>query len=134
MNASPPTVGILLAAALAATIGCSEELAPPEPARSTIETAVFTRTLTDLVVARVELLPDTAAYERRAGEILERNGVSAAELRAFVETHGQNDDRITGIYARVSARLDSLYPVTRPGGAETETAMDSLLGAGNGGP
>ena len=131
MNA-PPTAGILLFAALAATLACSEELAPPEPARSTIETAVFTRTLSDLVVARGARLPDTAAYERRTAEILERNGVSPAELRTFVEVHGQNDDRMTGIYARVSARLDSLYPVTRPGGAEAGAALDSVMGAGGG--
>lgn len=129
------TAGILLLAALAAPIACSEELAPPEPARSTIGTAVFARTLSDLVVARIELLPDTAAYARRAAEILDRNGVTPGELRSFVETHGQDDDRMTGIYARVSARLDSLYPVTRPGGADAEAALDSLMGAtGGSGP
>jgi hypothetical protein len=126
------TVGILLLTALAAPVACSEELAPPEPARSTIGTTVFARTLSDLVVARIELLPDTAAYEWRTGEILDRNGVTPAELRSFVETHGQDDDRMTKIYARVSARLDSLYPTTRPGGAETEAALDSLVGAAGG--
>jgi len=130
---APRVHTILLCVALAALNGCSEELAPPEPDRPTVDPLVFGRTLSDLIVARIELLPDTVAYERRAAEILDRNDVSADELRAFVAAHGQNDDVMTGIYARVSARLDSLYPVARPG-AELGAGLDSLIGAVGGGP
>lgn len=127
------TATILILAALAVTAGCSEELAPPEPDRPTIEREVFTRTLSDLVMARIELLPDTAAFQRRADEVLQRNGVSADDLRSFVEAHGQDDDLMTGIYARVSARLDSLYPISRPGTAGVEAGLDSLVGAAGAG-
>lgn len=131
MTATRPTA-ILLLAILAALLACSEDLPPPPPERPSIERAVFTRALSDLVVARIDLLPDTAAYERRTSEILERNGVSAEDLRVFVQAHGQNDDLMTGIYARVSARLDSLYPVTRPGGMNVEAGLDTLMGGAGG--
>lgn len=117
---------LLRLAALAtgvAAIGCSEELAPPEPDRPTIAAERFGAALSDLVVARIEIMPDTAAYERRMAEILRRHGVSREELRAFVEVHGQNDNLVTGAYARISARLDSLYPV---GGAAV--GGDTLTG------
>lgn len=112
-----------LAAGVAAS-GCSEELAPPEPDRPTIRAERFGAALSDLVVARIEIMPDTAAYEQRLEEILRRHEVSREEMRAFVEVHGQNDDLVTGAYARVSARLDSLYPV---GGMAGDG--DTLMGA-----
>lgn len=128
----PRHATILLLAILGAPLACSEELAPPRPDRPAIEPPIFTRALSDLVVARIELLPDTAAYERRAAEILGRHQVSSEDLRDFVRAHGQDDDLMTGIYARVSARLDSLYPVTRPGAANVEAGLDSLMGATGG--
>ena len=64
---------------------------------------------------RIELLPDTAAYENRAQEILRRHDVRGDDLRTFVEVHGQNDDVMTRAYARVEARLDSLYPTGQSG-------------------
>jgi hypothetical protein len=118
---------LLRLAALAtgvAAFGCSEELAPPEPARPTIGAERFGAALADLVVARIEIMPDTAAYGERLEEILRRHDVSREEMRAFVEVHGQNDDLVTGAYARVSARLDSLYPA---GGAVI--GGDTLMGA-----
>ncbi|HEY7472078.1 MAG TPA: hypothetical protein VIE68_07010 [Gemmatimonadota bacterium] len=95
--------------------GCSEELPPPEPDRPTIDETTFTRALADLVVARIEILPDTAAYAIRAEEILRGHGITAEEFRTFVEVHGQNDDVMTRAYARVEARLDSLYPTAQAG-------------------
>ena len=109
-----------LLAALAFASSCSEELPPPEPDRPTIDERTFTATLSDLVVARIQLLPDTAAYTRRAEEILRERGVSEEDLRTFVDVHGQNDDRMTRTYARVSARLDTLYPVVQPGQVEAD--------------
>lgn len=125
----PPRPTIVALIAFAACSSCSEELAPPAPDRPTIETRVFAGALSDLVVARIELLPDTAAYQRRSEEILERSQVSAEDLRDFVRSHGQDDDLMAGVYARVSARLDSLYPITRPGAADLEAGLDSLIGA-----
>lgn len=114
----------LLPGALLATLscvpGCSEELPPPEPDRPTIDERLFTATLSDLVVARIQLLPDTTAYTRRADEILREHGVSEDDLRTFVEVHGQNDDRMTRSYARVSARLDTLFPIVPPGAVQPE--------------
>ena len=88
---------------------CGEEPAS-ETARPTIDTETFTDALSDLVVARIETLPDTAAYRVRSAQILADHRITEEELRAFAEVHGQEDDRMTRIYARVEARLDSLYP------------------------
>src|SRR5687768_18180544 len=93
-----------LLVALAVASSCSEELPPPEPDRPTIDERTFTTTLSDLVVARIQLLPDTTAYTGRAAEVLREHGVSEQEMRTFVEIHGQNDDVMTRAYARVSAR------------------------------
>jgi hypothetical protein len=105
-------------AALALACSCSEELPPPEPDRPTIEERTFTAALSDLVVARIQLLPDTASYTRRVTEILREHGVSEDEMRTFVESHGEDDDLMTRTYARVSARLDTLFPVVQPGAVE----------------
>ncbi len=109
-----------LLAALAFAWACSEELPPPEPDRPTIDERTFTATLSDLVVARVQLLPDTAAYSRRAAEILREHGVSEEEMRTFAEVQGQDDDLMTRAYARVSARLDTLFPIVQPGAVQPE--------------
>ena len=110
-----------LLAALAFASSCSEELPPPEPDRPTIDERTFTAAFSDLVVARIQLLPDTAGYTRVAGEILQEHGVTEEELRTYVEVHGQNDDRMTRIYGRVSARLDTLFPIAPPA-APTDSA------------
>lgn len=110
----------VLLIALAFATSCSEELQPPEPDRPTIDERTFTATLSDLVVARIQLLPDTASYSRRAEEILREHDVSREEMRTFVEVHGQNDDRMTRAYGRVSARLDTLFPIAPPGTEQHE--------------
>jgi hypothetical protein len=114
-----------LLAALAFASSCSEELPPPEPDRPTIDERAFTAAFSDLVVARIRLLPDTTGYTLRAGEILREHGVTEEELRTYVEVHGQDDDRMTRIYGRVSARLDTLFPVAQPG-AGAPAAVDSV--------
>jgi hypothetical protein len=115
---------LVVIAAIASAAGCSEELPPPEPDRQTIGVERFSAALSDLIVARIEIMPDTAAYDRRLEEILQRHDVSREELRSFVEVHGQNDDLITGAYARAAARLDSLYPTGQAG-----AGIDTLMGA-----
>ena len=109
-----------LVLALAFATSCSEELPPPEPGRPTIDERTFTAALSDLVVARIQLLPDTVSYTLRVEEILRQHSVTEEEMRTFVEVHGQDDDRMTRAYGRVSARLDTLFPITQPGAAENE--------------
>ena len=111
-----------LLAALACAWACSEELPPPEPDRPTIDERTFTATLSDLAVARIQLLPDTAAYTRRAEEILREHGVSEDDVRTFAAVRGQNDDLMTRAYARVSARLDTLFPIVEPGAVQPDGA------------
>lgn len=113
---------IALFTALAAASACSEELAPPEPDRSTIDAGRFASAMSDLVVARIEILPDSAAYRARAAEILKAHGISEEDLRTFADVHGQNDDLMSGAYARIEARLDSLYPT-----GQAVTEVDSLF-------
>ena len=85
--------------------GCERNAPPPETA--TIPPATFARVLAELSEARVEILPDTVAYRRRRAEILERAGVTAADLREFVARRGGDADLMSEIYERVGARLDS---------------------------
>ena len=113
---------IALLAALAVASACSEELAPPEPDRPTIDAGRFTSAMSDLAVARIEILPDSAAYRTRAAEILNAHGISEEDLRTFADVHGQNDDLMSGAYARIEARLDSLYPT-----GQAVTELDSLF-------
>lgn len=118
--------------ALAFAPACSEELPPPAPDRPTIDERTFTETLSDLVVARIQLLPDTASYSRRADQILREHGVTEEEMRAFVEARGQDDDLMTRAYGRVSARLDTLFPIVPPGATEaapTNSPDDSASAA-----
>lgn len=85
--------------------GCGKDAPPPEEAG--IPAATFTEVLAELSVARVELLPDTAAYRARRAAILIRAGVTAADMRDFVDRHGGDADLMSEIYERVGARLDS---------------------------
>lgn len=116
----PPLRTFVLLAALATA--CSEELPPPEPDRPTIDAGTFAHAMSELVVARIEILPDSAAYRARAAEILGAHGVTEEDLQTFVQVHGQNDDLVMRAYARVEARLDSLYPT-----GQTVTGLDSLI-------
>ena len=70
--------------------GCERNAPPPEAA--TIPPATFARVLAELSEARVEILPDTVAYRRRRAEILDRAGVTAADLREFVARRGGDAD------------------------------------------
>ena len=94
----------------------------PETARATIDAETFAATLSDLVVARIETRPDTAAYRIRAAQVLADHRITEADLRTYAEVHGQDDDRMTRAYARVEARLDSLYP-----SGQAVAPVDSLV-------
>lgn len=92
------TLGALLSA-------CGRDATRPNAV--TIPPGTFARVLAELSEARVETLPDTAAYRERRAEILERAGVTDGDLREFVARHGGDADLMSEIYGRVGARLDS---------------------------
>lgn len=97
---------------------CGEDVEAPAPDRPTIPTATFARVIEELAIARVETLPDTAAYRGRRSEILERHGLSAEDLRRFVAEHGRNDDLMAPIYREMGGRLDTLFQERRLEAAE----------------
>ncbi|MBW3661328.1 MAG: hypothetical protein KY397_06825 [Gemmatimonadetes bacterium] len=111
-----------LVPALAALLllgACGSDVDPPEPTGTSLRPDSFRRVLVELTVARLEALPDTQAWEERRGEILERYGVTAGDLRAFVEAWGRNDEVMEGIYRSVGAAIDSVANARSPGeGAE----------------
>lgn len=111
----------LIVALALIVLACTSELEPPAQRENTISTAVFTRTMTALAIARAETHPDTAAFEARREAILENHGVSADDLRRFARSHGDDDDVMMRVYDRMRAAIDSLYgrPGTRRAPADT---------------
>lgn len=95
--------------------GCGRDIDPPRPDRSTIRPATYAAVMSELMVARAELLPDSAAYGERQAEILARHGVTAAQIRAFADAYGHNEDIMLAVYRLARARLDTLFGP--PGGA-----------------
>ncbi|HUP01244.1 MAG TPA: hypothetical protein VM737_06980 [Gemmatimonadota bacterium] len=77
----------------------SEAMIPP---------ATFARLLAELVAARVETLPDTVRYQTRRAAILQEAGVTAADLRRFVEARGGDGDLMAAVYRVTAVRLDTL--------------------------
>lgn len=110
---------LLLVAAL--SVSCSGGATTPTSERETIEPGLFARVFGDLVIARIEALPDTMAYQRNRRSILERYGVTSEDMRTFVEVHGDSDDLMARIYGVVDARLDTLFG-ERPGRTEPLTS------------
>lgn len=108
-----------LAAVLAALVpaGCSRDVSPPEPAAVDVSPETFARALGDLVAARVETFPDTAAYRQRRTEILARHGLTAEDLRRFARAYGNDDDVMAAVYERLGATLDTLSVGRGPDGA-----------------
>lgn len=96
--------------------------------RGTIGDRQFTRIFGDLIVARIETLPDTAAYRERRSQILENAGLTEEDIRAFVDAHGRDSDRMAEVYRRVRARIDTLsIRRAREGASEPlDTAADSM--------
>ncbi len=107
---------LLLALVATITAACRRDVSPPTPPPGTLSPALYERVLSDLVVARIDLLPDTAAWRARREEILARHRVTPDELRRFAEAYGPDDDVMTAIYARVGARVDSLSTAGALGG------------------
>lgn len=95
--------------------GCGRDVAAPGPDGATLPPATFARVVAELSAARIEALPDTAAYARRRREILEGAGVTAAELARFAAVRGADADVMAAVYGLVEARLEPLTPA--PAGA-----------------
>jgi hypothetical protein len=100
---------VLLSASL---MGCDDQPEPPV-APTTISSRTFAQVFGELVVARIETLPDTAAYRSRRSAILADFEVSADDLERFATTHGSDVDFMAELYRQVRARVDSLS-VIRP--------------------
>lgn len=97
--------------------GCGRDVAAPGRDPATIPPATFAQVVAELSAARIEALPDTAAYALRRREILDRAGVTAADLARFATARGADADVMAAVYGRVEARLEPFTPA--PAGAAT---------------
>lgn len=95
------------------TIGCRRDVGAPEPTRETISTERFAEVFSDLVLLRIEALPDTQAYRARRDTLLERHGVSKEDLVDYAEVHGQDDETVAAVYRRLGARIDTISETRR---------------------
>jgi hypothetical protein len=112
-------LGLLLAAwvALAAAVAaCGRDVDPPAPSGETITPRAFAAVVTELAIARAQLLPDTAAYRARMAQILAMHRVTADEVRAFAQGYAGNEDVLQPVYEFEGAAIDSLFPAFAPGG------------------
>ncbi len=101
---------ILVALLSAGSMGCDDRSEPPV-APTTISSRIFTQVFGELVVARIETLPDTAAYRSRRSAILAHFEVSADDLERFAAIHGSDTDFMAGLYRQVRVRVDSLSAI-----------------------
>ncbi len=91
-------------------MGCDDRPEPPV-APTTISSRTFAQVFGELVVARIAMLPDTAAYRLRRSAILADFEVSADDLERFATTHGSDADFMAELYRQVKARVDSLSAI-----------------------
>lgn len=122
--------GLLLAAwiALAAVLAaCGRDVDPPEPSGDTITPRVFAAVVTELAIARAQILPDTAAYRARVTQILAMHQVTADEVRAFARGYAGNEDVLQPVYEFEGAAIDSLFPAFAPGGAPPDGAVSPAI-------
>lgn len=101
---------ILVALLSAGSMGCDDRSQPPV-APTTISSRTFTQVFGELVIARIETLPDTAAYRSRRIAILARFDVSADDLERFAAIHGSDTDFMADLYRQVRVRVDSLSAI-----------------------
>ncbi len=97
---------ILLLLLIGILADCARDT-PQEPASTTIDPATFAEVLSELTVARIEALPDTALYRQRRSEILRRAGVTERDLREFAAARGGDSDLMSEVYERMGASIDS---------------------------
>lgn len=105
---------VFLLLASAAILACGRDVDAPEPERRTISPETFGQVVADLAAARIETQPDTAAFADRREVILDRHDVTREELWAFVRARGEDDDVLMRVYARIGARLDTLFGERTP--------------------
>lgn len=94
----------------AGSMGCDDRSEPPV-APTTISSRTFAQVVSELVVARIETLPDTAAYRSRRSAILAHFDVAADDLERFAAVHGSDTDFMAGLYRQVRGRVDSLSAI-----------------------
>lgn len=130
---TPIPLACLLLLALAIG-GCGEEVEPSRPDADAIPRDSFRAVMVELAVSRIEALPDTQAWIDRRRAILDRHGVSADDLRAFVEAYGRHDEVMESIYRDLDASLDSIAETRPPGeGADRfPSAEDAARARGRG--
>lgn len=119
----------LLLAAGVLFAACGADLDPSPPSEPTLPPATFAQVFSDLIVARVDALPDTAAYRERRETIYRRYGVTGADLERFAAAYGAHDALMAEIYRRVSIRLDTLFGRHAAGDPGAGQDADSLLRA-----
>lgn len=88
------TIALLLAALLG---GCSREPGPPIPREKFVETMVELR--------QAAAASQNAEFEAKRQAILARQGVTDAQLRAFVKWAARDPDRMREAFDQVSAAL-----------------------------
>ncbi|MDX1662102.1 MAG: hypothetical protein R3326_09965 [Gemmatimonadota bacterium] len=98
-----------------ALFACGSEVEPPEPTARTIPSDSFRAVIVELAVDRIEVLPDTQAWNRRRRAILDRHGLSPADLRGFVDAYARNDEVMESIYRDLDTTLDSIAESRPPG-------------------
>ena len=101
---------ILVVLLSAGAIGCVDRSEPPV-VRTTISSRTFAQVVSELVVARIQTLPDTAAYRSRRGAILAHFDISPDDLERFAAVHGSDTDFMAGVYRQVRVRVDSLSAI-----------------------
>lgn len=111
MRARLFTVALLLVLSAA----CGREVEPPPAGDTSVDRATYRAVLVELATARVEALPDTQAWIENRRAILARHGVSAEDLRAFVDAYGRHDDVMRSIYRDLGAAMDSVAAARPPG-------------------
>lgn len=94
----------------AGLMGCDGRSDPPV-ASTTISSRIFAQVFGELVVARTETLPDTAAYRLHRSAILADFNVSADDMERFAAVHGSDADFMADLYRQVRARVDSLSAI-----------------------
>lgn len=109
------TIPLLCPLLLAAVVACGNEVEPSQPSIATIPSDSFQAVIIELATSRIEALPDTQAWIERRREVLDRHGVSAEDLQAFVEAYGGHDEVMEPIYRKLGATLDSIEATRSPG-------------------
>ena len=91
-----PTLGALLVLALASA-GCSRGAQPPLPQDTFVTTMVELR--------RAAAGEQDSVFEDSRREILERRGVTEAELHAYVRWAARDPDRLRETFDQITERL-----------------------------